>query len=519
MTARSLMWLAVSAGLLATAAAAQDIPTLDAPPSPKARQRSDPQDAAAKKQETAARAAAFEAESLRAFQKGDLKAAEAALRAQLELQPDNFVTLYNLACCRATGGDVKEGMEFLQKAIENGFTDKRQLTRDGMLRNLQTDPGFKRIIDNWPAVLIARRDANLKGLSEQFKKGYTNANDDALRLTYRSAFDENSAVAARAELRQIAQWADTAVFGDLLDPVKMADDPWVIVVLPNRQDFVRWIVALYGPGVGSGNSTIGGSYEHDAKRLVSMDLGSSLRHEFFHVLHWRDMTRRGQFHPIWIMEGLCSLIEDYDTDSRGGLHPTASWRSNTVKRLEKLAKLEPIEVVAALNPAEFSGQRPLARYAEARTIFLYLFDTGHLKAWYDEYTRTYREDRTGIKAMETVLGKTIKDINKDYKAWVRLLPEVPEQIEPGMASLGIEIDAGAGEGPVVASVSRRRVAAGTKGSFRIGDVITSIDHRATRDIAELVRVLGPYKVGQVVEVAYRRGRNYGVAEVELVPRE
>jgi hypothetical protein len=246
-----------------------------------------------------------------------------------------------------------------------------------------------------------------------------------------------------------------------------------------------------------------------------MDLGSTLRHEFFHVLHWRDMTRRGQMHPIWIMEGLCSLVEDYDIDKEGHLHPTPSWRSNIVKRLERLGKLEPIETLAKRSPQEFSGNRPLANYAEARTVFLYLYSIGKLKDWYVEYTGHYREDPTGVKAIETVLGKPMKDINKDYHTWVRNLDMVPEEIKPGMASLGIEIDAGNGEGPVVRGIDR---SGPNRPDLHLNDVVTSIDHRATRDLAELVRVLSEYKPGDVVEVAYRRGKLYGTTKVTLVAR-
>jgi hypothetical protein len=48
--------------------------------------------------------------------------------------------------------------------------------------------------------------------------------------------------------------------------------------------------------------------------------------------------------------------------------------------------------------------------------------------------------------------------------------------------------------------------------------VTSIDHRTTRDLAELVRVLSTLKAGDVVTVGYRRGQTYGEETVELVPR-
>jgi hypothetical protein len=324
-----------------------------------------------------------------------------------------------------------------------------------------------------------------------------------------------AAEAAKKELALIAKWGNEELIEGLLDTEKMKNDPWVIVILPNRTDFMRWLVSVYGPDAASGNAMIAGSYEHDAKRLVSMDLGSTLRHEFFHVLHWRDMTRRGQMHAIWVMEGLCSLVEDYDLDASGKLTPAVSWRTNMVKRLEKLSKLTPIEKLAAMGPQQFSGDRPLAHYAEARTFFMYLHDRKKLKAWYKEYTATYREDPNGSKAIETVLGKDFKWINRDYRMWVRELPDVPEQITRGMASLGMELETGKDEGPVVISVDRRRGAP----ALKPGDVITSIDNRTTRDLAELVRVLSTYHAGTVVTVGYRRGKVYGEEVVELVMKE
>ena len=485
-----------------------ELPTLPNPPSAKARKEPTGKDASEK-------AAELASESTKAFLAGDLAKAEELLKQQLKLQPKNFVVFYNLACCRAMQHDVAGGCDYLTKAIENGFCDLRQLERDHTLDPLRGEQRFRDILNNWPAILEARREANLKGTEDLFKRGYANSRDERLKLAYRSAFDENSSTAAKAELTKLAEWGDANLIPGLLDKGQMERDAWVVVVLPNRQDFMKWVVAAYGPEAVGQLSMIAGAYEHDQKRLVSMDLGATLRHEFFHVLHWRDMTRRGQMHPIWIMEGLCSLVEDYDTDKDGNLHPSPSWRSNIVKRLEKLGKLSPIEDVAKLSPLGFSGTRPLANYAQSRTFFLYLCDQGKLKDWYVEYTGNYREDPSGVKAIEKTLGKPIKDVNKDYRAWVRALAMVPEEIKPGMASLGLEIDAGNGEGPVVMGLDRRGQG---RPDLKLSDIITSIDHRATRDIAELVRVLSAYKPGDTVEVGYRRGKLYQTTSVTLVAR-
>lgn len=124
-----------------------------------------------------------------------------------------------------------------------------------------------------------------------------------------------------------------------------------------------------------------------------------------------------------------------------------------------------------------------------------------------------------MTALEEALGMPIADINREYRAWLRDLPMVPETIEPGKASLGIEIESGSGEGPVVVTVDRRlRNMPDSAAALRPRDVITAIDGKATRDIAELVRVLGQYNVGDEVEVSYRRSRLHGQIRVRLVAR-
>jgi len=459
-------------------------------------------------------------DAIEAFKAGDYTRAEELLKRQSGARPDDFVPLYNLACCRAMQNDAEGAVKYLAEAIEKGFCDGYQLRHDDTLAPVRKSPKFQAILNAWPELLAARRDANVAKANLLFKDPkYTNATDDVLRLAYRSAFNEKAFKEAREQLTRVARFADKNLFVDILAPDQAKEDAWVVVVLPLRTDFLRWIVSIYGPDVIGGNSTIGGAYEHDAKRLVSMDLGATLRHEFFHVLHWRDNTRRGQSHPIWIQEGLCSLIEDYDLDAAGNVQPSTSWRTNIAKRLENLRKLMPIETLAAMTPLKFTGQRPLANYAQARAVFLYLWQEGKLKEWYAHYVANHHKDTTGIKSFEAVLGKPIKEINLDYRRWLRDLPTVPESIPEGAASLGVEVDSGAGEGPVVTSVNRTaRNFSDPKTALSRSDIITGIDGKATRDIAELVRVLSAYKVGDEVEVEYRRVKKFATTKVKLVPR-
>lgn len=453
--------------------------------------------------------------SWEAMEKGDPAKAESLLRRQLKLQPQNFVVYYNLACTRAAQRDPPGAVKLLKEAIELGFCDAYQLRREGVLDAIRQEPEYQRLIDHWDEVLLARRDANLKSARSLFKNGYKEITDERMRVVYRTAFDERSTKDAIAELDRVAAFAETHLFPGLFDPALSQDDAWVTVVLPSKLDFAKWAISLYGPNVSTGNSTVGGAYEHDLKRLVSMDLGATLRHEFLHMLHYRHITRQGQSCPAWVLEGLGCLVEDYDLGPANELVPATSWRTNILKRVEKLGNLPTLEKLAKIPYTPFFSQRPLLNYAAARGEFMFLFSQGKLLEWSKAFDKTHRDDPSGVLAYQQVLGSDDPiELHKRWREFVRGLPAVPEEIRAGAASLGLELDAGAGEGPIVTSFDRRRGA----GGLRLGDVITSIDAKPVRDLAELVRVLSGYKPGDTVEIAYRRAKLVGTSKLQLVAK-
>ncbi len=486
--------------------------------------------------EPSERATDLQDRAFAAIQRRDYETAARLLRQQIEIDGDSFVPYYNLACVLSLRGDAAGAGEQLLRAVEHGFTDIRMMRSDPDLTNARGDENYQKIVNNWTFVLEKHRDANLARAKQFFKDGsYLTAFDEDLRLAYLSATDPESFGQARADIARLADWGLRNVFLDLTTGERATagknggngasggpapesvSDAWVVVVLPSPGDFQRWSRMAFGPAAGL--SAIGGIYSHDAKRLVAMDLGATLRHEFFHVLHWRSNTRQGQVHPPWIQEGLCSLVEDYVVKGNGHaatIEPVPSWRTNIAKRLARGGRTTPIKVLASMTREKFIGTRPLATYGQARAVFLFLWQQGKLKDWYAAYCRGFAEDQTGVKAMEEALGAPIDQIEKLYLQWLRDLPEVAEQIRPGAAGLGLEVEQGSGDGPVVVSIDRRGPARAA--GLRVRDVITAINGQPTRDLNELVRVLGEQEIGEEVEVSYRRGRTHGRAKVMLTRR-
>lgn len=460
-----------------------------------------------------------------ALQRRDWATAESLLKRQIDLKQGGFVPYYNLACCLSMRGDAQLGLDWLIQSIERGFADMFQLRRDGYLAGVRQLEGYQTLAHGWPKFLDGRIERDIEDAARRLGPAMTLQRDPQLRLVYFSGYDEKTTRRAAEEVSLVAMWAFEGALKGLKEAGEADLDAWVVVALPRRDSFMKWLVEENGPGALAGFSAIGGAYSHDDKRLVSQDLGATLRHEFLHALHWRDMARRGFVQPIWIQEGLCSLVEDFDIiDGPGGtksLRMAESWRTNIAKRRERGGGLVPLDQFVKMPRERFTGSTPLAHYAQARAVFLWLEREGKLARWYREFLEGH--DRTGLAALESVFEAKGPELHKKFRAFVRGLPEVPEEIATGKASLGLEVEAGAGDGLTVTGIvaargPRPRVLVAEKGQIQIGDVIQTIEGRPVRELAEMVRVLGSYEPGTVVELEIRRGRARETVRVKLLKK-
>jgi len=481
-----------------------------------------------------------------AFSEKNYDLAERTWRTIIDRTPNDFVPWYNLACIYAITGRNDEAHESLRRSIAVGFSDLPFMQRDPHLRAIRNSDEFRELVDAWPSILEARIDANLEAARTTYGPTYTYQKDPQSRLAYISAFDTNELNHVQAELKTLTQWWNTAVLGQpenqpLGTQPNNAGQPdpntaWVTVFLPNQRDYARWALGKFGQRWQS----VGGAYLHDEKLLAASDLGSSLRHEFWHVLHWRHMDALGQRHPPWIMEGLCSLVEDtlHPPATRANpkaatppFEPLPSWRTNSVRRLAIAGRLMPWDALFAMAQHDFTDRRPLAQYAQSRAIFLFLHERGKLADWYNTYTEFYQLDKSGKHAFERVFDKPIADIERDFINWARELPEAPEQQgevwnDPdnpartaNAGKLPFSIDPSPGDGLRISStVSSARSRINRQSGLRLNDVITDINNQPVRDMNDLARILSRTSPGDRITVAYRRGsRNIrGEAEIELV---
>ncbi|HYE02258.1 MAG TPA: hypothetical protein VD963_03375 [Phycisphaerales bacterium] len=349
--------------------------------------------------------------------------AETLTRRLVELNDANFVHWYNLACYQALQGKTEEAGQSLTRAIERGFSDLRQLTTDPDLESLRGTRTYRDLVAGWDAIDDTRVEARLRSARERFGGRYHYERDADLRIAYVSAYSKRDFEAAKGDLRQCAAWWRAHVAAEApLPPSAPRTPPWVLVMLPTTDDYAQWATEKFGAAW----QQIGGSYDDDQKTLWAMDVGPTLRHEFWHVLHWRDMRARGQMHPPWVMEGLCSLVEDARVGPAGEMVVLPSWRTNIAKRLSRAGRLPPWEQLFGVPHDRFVKTRPLAQYAQARAVFEFLAERGKLAAWYAAYVQGFTDDPTGRAALEEVFGLPLKDIEKQYVAWLRARPDGDE---------------------------------------------------------------------------------------------
>ena len=69
-------------------------------------------------------------------------------------------------------------------------------------------------------------------------------------------------------------------------------------------------------------------------------------------------------------------------------------------------------------------QQPGICYAEGKYLMMYLYSKGLPRKWYDAYVTGFKDDSTGGKAMEAVMGKNLDEIEKDFVAYAMALTPV-----------------------------------------------------------------------------------------------
>jgi hypothetical protein len=139
----------------------------------------------------------------------------------------------------------------------------------------------------------------------------------------------------------------------------------------------------------------------------------SPKHEVTHRYIRSDFPRAAS----WFDEGMASLNEK-SIYINGTLRGEFSLRIIAIRRAIKENRYTGIKFLMQTGDDEFYGKYTSFYYAQARYLLMYLQEKGLLEKYYRLYRDTHSEDKTGIKQLEEILGKSIDKIDKDYYEYI-----------------------------------------------------------------------------------------------------
>jgi hypothetical protein len=315
---------------------------------------------------------------------------------------------------------------------------------------------------------------------EQFGKGYTARVDPSRHIVYVSALDE-------AQLQQtvnlLVAFADA--YRRTLPTCRVG---WnVVVCLPTVDDYHKLKLPFEG---------CTGFYTPAGHRVVAIDRGRTLLHEFTHALHHADAANDRQVHPIWVTEGLATLFEASEI-TPSGLRPEVDLRLPTVQRALRAHKAIPLQRLVTMGREPFLKDAELA-YAQARYLMFYLHHRGRLDDWYKQYKATFVDDPDGVKALEFALGNRLSVVEPDWIKWVQSLDMPASENRSQQARLGLQVQADP-RGVVVVGMLPGSPAQ-TAGRIRTGDVIRKLNDRPVTNLAEMAGALRAAGANQTIRI-------------------
>jgi len=85
-------------------------------------------------------------EAMRLHGKGDFSGAVSVLGDLTRAEPYDPIAAYNMACALARKGDERSAVDWLEKAISLGYSDREHLERDPDLESLRDRPDYRRLL-------------------------------------------------------------------------------------------------------------------------------------------------------------------------------------------------------------------------------------------------------------------------------------------------------------------------------------------------------------------------------------
>ena len=158
-------------------------------------------------------------------------------------------------------------------------------------------------------------------------------------------------------------------------------------------------------------------YYSTADDALVMNIGpgaGTLSHELVHPY----MEANFPDGPSWFNEGLASLYEQ-PRERDGHMWGTTNWRLPGLQQMIKEKRLPSLNALMSTTRDGFYDA-PYDAYAYARFLCQYLQDHGKLREFYARFVADTK-DRTGVAALEAVLGKDLATFQPEFEKWAMSL--------------------------------------------------------------------------------------------------
>jgi hypothetical protein len=151
-------------------------------------------------------------------------------------------------------------------------------------------------------------------------------------------------------------------------------------------------------------------YYSSAHKALIMNIGTgggTLVHEIVHPF----MEANFPACPAWLNEGMGSLYEQ-SGEQDGHIHGFTNWRLPGLQQAIRANQVPSFKALLEMSPRSFYGRDKGTNYAQARYLCYYLQQHGLLVKFYKEFVAHQKEDPSGFKSLQKVLGENDMDAFK-----------------------------------------------------------------------------------------------------------
>jgi hypothetical protein len=207
---------------------------------------------------------------------------------------------------------------------------------------------------------------------------------------------DESRQAVQEHAEATVKWAVDRLKRDFFpsDPKEILD----IWLFKDTASYEKHAALLFGD-----NPTTPYGYYSSTHKALIMNIstgGGTLVHEIVHPF----MEANFPACPPWLNEGLGSLYEQCG-DVNGHIHGFTNWRLPGLQRAIRSKQVPSFKELTALDSNAFYNEDKGVNYAQARYLCYYLQEQGLLVKFYQEFQARQKQDASGFKTLQHILGE------------------------------------------------------------------------------------------------------------------